>query len=112
SHDRSNLIIFLRPTIVHDNDRLVALTRNKYLGLPSREFRLNRHGELERVEKEPLPLDVEDVFNGRNPPTQALQDAVGKQLEARPDAKRPAQAEPAKPATDAESTAPAEAPAP
>lgn len=93
SHDRSNLIIFLRPTIVHDNDRLVALTRNKYLGLVSLQFRLNRHGELERVQKEPLPLDVEDVFNGRMPPTQELQQAVKKKLDERPADKRPAQAD-------------------
>lgn len=92
SHDRSNLIIFLRPTIVHDNDRLVALTRNKYLGLVSLQFKLNRHGELERVQKEPLPLNVDDVFNGRMPPTKNLQDAVSKQLHARPTGKSPAQA--------------------
>src|SRR3546814_15704156 len=62
SHDRSNLIIFLRPTIVHDNDRLVELTRNRYMGLVSLQFKLNRHGALERKQIETLQLNVGGAF--------------------------------------------------
>lgn len=67
-HVRSNLIVFLRPTIVRDNDTLVSLTRDKYMGVVSLQFQLNDRGELEQVtDTQPLPLNVEAVFEGRRP---------------------------------------------
>jgi hypothetical protein len=60
----------------------VSLTRDKYLGVVSMQFKLNSRGELERVEKNPLPLDVNAVFNGRDAvESDALQKAMKKKLE-------------------------------
>lgn len=79
-HKRSNLMLFLRPVIVHNNDKLVSLTRNRYLGLVALQFRLSDDGELERIQEHPLPLEVDHVFDGRKPAPKSLKEAVGNKL--------------------------------
>lgn len=80
SHERSNLVVFLRPTIVRDGNKLVSVTRDRYIGVMSLQFRVNNKGELKRIVKNPLPIDVEDVFEGRVQPTEAFEDAVRERL--------------------------------
>ena len=75
SRQKSNLMVFLRPTILADNDRLVQMSREKYMGITALQFEVNRDGELEQVVKYPLPAQVENVFDGRKPVDQAFRDA-------------------------------------
>ncbi|MZR61317.1 type II secretion system secretin GspD [Alcanivorax sp. DP30] len=75
SRQKSNLMVFLRPTILADNDRLVEMSREKYMGITALQFAVNRDGELEQVVKYPLPAQVENVFDGRKPVDQAFRDA-------------------------------------
>lgn len=67
SRTKQNLMVFLRPTILADNQRLTGLTRERYLGITALQFEVNRKGELERVVKHPLPSDPSDLFRGRDP---------------------------------------------
>lgn len=75
SRQKSNLMVFLRPTILADNDRLVQMSREKYMGITALQFKLNGDGELEQVVKHPLPTQVDKIFEGRNPVDQAFRDA-------------------------------------
>lgn len=65
SWEKRNLVLFLRPTILVDNQRLVDMSRQRYLGITALQFRVNRRGDLERVVANPLPVDLDDVFRGR-----------------------------------------------
>ena len=65
SREKQNLMMFLRPTILVDGERLVELTRRKYLGISSLQFRVNDRGELERLVDEPLPANPNELFQGR-----------------------------------------------
>lgn len=75
SRQKSNLMVFLRPTILADNDRLVQMSREKYMGITALQFEVNGDGELEQVVKHPLPTQVEKVFEGRMPVSQEFRDA-------------------------------------
>ncbi|WP_111658228.1 type II secretion system secretin GspD [Isoalcanivorax indicus] len=70
--EKRNLIVFLRPTILADNQRLLELTQQRYLGITALQFRVNRRGDLERVVPQPLPTNVDDLFDGRRPPPEEL----------------------------------------
>ena len=72
TREKRNLIVFLRPTILADNERLLELTRQRYLGITALQFRVNRRGDLERVVPQPLPTEVERLFDGRNAPPEEL----------------------------------------
>ncbi len=72
--EKRNLVVFIRPTILADNERLVQMTRERYLGITALQFRLDRHGELRRTVPSPLPVDVDDVFDGRDGVPQAVQE--------------------------------------
>ena len=73
SHNKQNLMVFLRPTILPDNQRLVDMTRSNYLGITALQFEVNKRGELERIVKMPLPAKVENLFRGREPVPENLQ---------------------------------------
>ncbi len=75
SRQKSNLMVFLRPTILADNDRLVQMSREKYMGITALQFKVNGDGELEQVVKYPLPAQVENIFDGRKPVDQEFRDA-------------------------------------
>jgi general secretion pathway protein D len=62
---KRNLMVFLRPTILHDSDNMVTVTRQRYLGITTLQFRVDRHGELRRIVRDPLPADVDTLFEGR-----------------------------------------------
>ncbi|WP_232501281.1 type II secretion system secretin GspD [Alcanivorax borkumensis] len=72
---KSNLMVFLKPTILGNNDRLVEMSRDKYMGLTALQFRLNDDGELEQVEKNPIPQSLDHIFEGRTPVPQDFRDA-------------------------------------
>lgn len=74
SRNKQNLMVFLRPTILADNNRLVKMTRRNYLGITALQFEVSKNGELERTVRNPLPADVDQLFNGRTPVPQALKD--------------------------------------
>ena len=74
SRNKQNLMVFLRPTILADNNRLVKMTRRNYLGITALQFEVSKNGELERTVRNPLPADVDQLFQGRTPVPQALQD--------------------------------------
>lgn len=65
SHQKQNLMVFLRPTILTNSQRLVNLTRGKYLGITALQFRVNDRGELERTVSKPLPAEPDELFEGR-----------------------------------------------
>lgn len=75
SRQKSNLMVFLRPTILADNDRLVQMSREKYMGITALQFEVNGDGKLERVIKHPLPSSIDKVFDGRDPVTPEFKDA-------------------------------------
>ncbi len=79
---KSNLMVFLKPTILANNDRLVQMSREKYMGLTALQFRLNNEGELEQVEKHPIPQALDHIFEGRNPVPQDFRDAYFDQQDA------------------------------
>lgn len=73
SRSKQNLMVFLRPTILADNKRLVEMTRKNYLGITALQFEVNKRGDLERIVKRPLPAKVENLFRGREPIPEDLQ---------------------------------------
>ena len=75
SREKSNLMVFLRPTILPDNERLLSMTRQKYMGITALQFELNRKGELEQVVRNPLPVSLEQVFQGRSNVSAEYRDA-------------------------------------
>jgi len=75
SREKSNLMVFLRPTILPDNERLLSMSRQKYMGITSMQFELNSKGELEQVIRNPLPIELEQVFEGRKKVSQEYRDA-------------------------------------
>ncbi len=75
SREKSNLMVFLRPTILPDNERLLSMTRQKYMGITALQFELNRKGELEQVVRNPLPVSLEQVFQGRSNVSPEYRDA-------------------------------------
>jgi len=79
---KSNLMVFLKPTILANNDRLVKMSQEKYMGLTALQFRLNKEGELEQVEKNPIPQTLDHIFEGRAPVPQDFRDAYFKEQDA------------------------------
>ncbi len=79
---KSNLMVFLKPTILANNDRLVQMSREKYMGLTALQFRLNDDGELEQVEKNPIPQTLDHIFEGRTPVPQDFRDAYFNEQDA------------------------------
>jgi len=77
---KRNLIVFLRPTIMANNGRLVDVTRQRYLGVTALQFRMNRRGEMEQVVPYPLPSRVEQIFEGRSRVPEALQEHAEEHL--------------------------------
>ncbi|MDF1780920.1 MAG: type II secretion system secretin GspD [Alcanivoracaceae bacterium] len=73
ARSKQNLMVFLRPTILADNERLVKMTRKNYLGITALQFEVTKNGDLERVVKKPLPAKVENLFRGRDPIPEDLQ---------------------------------------
>lgn len=76
--EKRNLIVFLRPTILADNQRLAELTQQRYLGVTAMQFRVDRRGELKRLVPEPLPTNADELFEGRKPPTEEFKEAATK----------------------------------
>ena len=70
---KRNLMVFLRPTILHDSAAQTRLTRQRYLGMTALQFEVNDKGELKRRVKDPLPEYVDRIFQGRQPPAEQLQ---------------------------------------
>jgi len=62
---KRNLMVFLRPTIMTNRDTMVSVTRQRYLGITALQFKVDRHGELKPIVKDPLPADVDGLFEGR-----------------------------------------------
>lgn len=58
---------FIKPTVLASNDRLVDMTREKYMGVTAMQFRVNDQGELVREVKFPLPTRADRLFQGRSP---------------------------------------------
>ncbi|WP_300523904.1 type II secretion system secretin GspD [Alcanivorax sp.] len=75
SREKSNLMVFLRPTILPDNEQLLSMTRQKYMGITALQFELNSKGQLEQVVRNPLPVDLEQVFEGRKKVSPEFRDA-------------------------------------
>lgn len=74
--EKRNLIVFLRPTILADNQRLAELTQQRYLGVTAMQFRVDRKGELKRIVPTPLPTSADDLFEGRKPPSDEFKEAA------------------------------------
>ena len=74
SRNKQNLMVFLRPTILVDSNRLVKMTRKNYLGITALQFEVSKNGELERTVRNPLPENVDHLFQGRSRVPQPLRD--------------------------------------
>jgi len=75
-------MVFLRPTILPDNERLLSMTRQKYMGITALQFELNNQGELEQVVRDPLPVSLEQVFEGRKNVSPEFREAYDAQQNA------------------------------
>lgn len=64
---KRNLMVFLRPTIISDRGDNVSIARQRYLGITTLQFRVNDDGELKKTSRDPLPTDVDGLFEGRQP---------------------------------------------
>lgn len=64
---KRNLMVFLRPTIISDRGDNVSIARQRYLGITTLQFRVNDDGELKSTTRDPLPADVDQLFEGRRP---------------------------------------------
>ncbi len=64
-HEKRNLMVFIRPTILADNQRLVSLTKEKYMGVTAMQFSVDEDGNLVRDVDYPMPTQVDQLFNGR-----------------------------------------------
>ncbi|WP_232802408.1 type II secretion system secretin GspD [Alloalcanivorax mobilis] len=67
SHVKRNLMIFIKPTVLVDNERLVDMTREKYMGVTAMQFRVDEDGNLVRDTAFPLPTRASQLFDGRSP---------------------------------------------
>ena len=76
SRSKQNLMLFLRPTILSNNERLLELSRQRYLGITAMQFEVDRRGELRRVVPSPLPTRADDLFGGRDDLPEGLSEAV------------------------------------
>lgn len=65
THVKPNLMVFIKPTILESNERLVDMTRDKYMGITAMQFSVDENGELVQEVKNPLPTRVDRLFNGR-----------------------------------------------
>lgn len=83
SHIKRNLMVFIKPTVLTDNDRLVDMTREKYMGVTAMQFRVNDEGELVREVQYPLPVKVENLFEGRSPVSDEYGRAYNEQRQRR-----------------------------
>lgn len=66
THQKRNLMVFIKPTVLADNDRLVSMTKQKYMGITAMQFRVDDKGNLVRDVNYPLPTQVDKLFNGRS----------------------------------------------
>ena len=64
---KRNLMVFLRPTIISDRGDNVSIARQRYLGITTLQFRVNEDGELKKTARDPLPTDIDQLFEGRRP---------------------------------------------
>ncbi|MEE4251383.1 MAG: type II secretion system secretin GspD [Alcanivoracaceae bacterium] len=64
---KRNLMVFLRPTIISDRGDNVSIARQRYLGITTLQFRVDDDGELKKTTRDPLPADVDQLFEGRRP---------------------------------------------
>lgn len=64
---KRNLMVFLRPTIISDRGDNVSIARQRYLGITTLQFRVNEDGELKKTARDPLPADIDQLFEGRRP---------------------------------------------
>lgn len=64
---KRNLMVFLRPTIISDRGDNMSIARQRYLGITTLQFRVNDDGELKKKTRDPLPTDVDGLFEGRQP---------------------------------------------
>src|SRR5690606_13385195 len=55
THVKRNLMVFIKPTILESNERLVDMTRDKYMGITAMQFSVDENGELVQEVKNPLP---------------------------------------------------------
>ncbi len=83
SHVKRNLMVFIKPTVLADNDRLVDMTREKYMGVTAMQFRVNDDGDLVREVQFPLPVKLENLFEGRSPVSDDYERAYKAQQEKR-----------------------------
>ncbi len=70
---KRNLMVFLRPTILDDRVDALSVTRQRYLGITALQFRPTRDGSLKPLVREPLPQDVEQLFEGRREIPEGMQ---------------------------------------
>ncbi len=83
SHVKRNLMVFIKPTVLANNDRLVDMTREKYMGVTAMQFRVNDDGELVREVEFPLPVKLENLFQGRSPVSDEYERAYQEQQQRR-----------------------------
>lgn len=81
-HQKRNLMVFIRPTILADNDRLVGMTKKKFMGVTAMQFSVDDHGNLVSDVNYPLPTRVNELFNGRTPISKKYKKAYEKQQSA------------------------------
>lgn len=119
SRGKQNLMVFLRPTVLSDNDSTGEISRQKYGGVRSLSFEINSRGDISRVQaEEVLPTQLGDLFTGLNGPEDKTntpaerEDAVAPSAQPATATEAPAVVAPADAAATPASAAPAQGPSP
>lgn len=67
SHEKRNLLVFLKPTIVRTNERATEVTDRKFGSIRAIEMEVNPDGKL-KIKKSLYPEEVKDLFDPKRVP--------------------------------------------
>lgn len=66
-HEKRNLLVFLKPTIVRSSDRATEVTERKYGDVKAIEMEVSPDGRL-KIKKSLYPEEVQEIFDGKRVP--------------------------------------------
>ncbi len=82
SRGKQNLMVFLRPSIIHDSQAVGDLSESKYNGVRALALEIGSHGEISRVrDSQALPEQMDNLFSGRRVEQKQVGDKAGDKKE-------------------------------
>ncbi len=64
SRGKSNLVVFLRATILQDKGSIAGISDERYLGIKTMQFKLDEYGDLFQLGQVGYPQEPEEIFEG------------------------------------------------